>query len=49
MTPKQITDVQESWELVKPIADEAARLFYSKLFELDETYSEGVFELTKGT
>lgn len=27
--------VQSSWEKVKPISDEAARLFYARLFELD--------------
>lgn len=27
--------VQNSWELVKPIAPAAAEIFYSKLFELD--------------
>ncbi len=35
MTPEQITLVQESWSKVVPIADKAADLFYSKLFEMD--------------
>jgi len=35
MTPKQIDLVQTSWEKCVPIADQAAALFYGKLFELD--------------
>ena len=35
MTPKQIESIQSSWEQVKPIADQAAKLFYGRLFELD--------------
>lgn len=35
MTPKQIELVQASWESVKPISEQAAELFYGKLFELD--------------
>ena len=35
MTPKQALLVRNSWELVTPIADKAAELFYGKLFELD--------------
>ncbi|OYP38224.1 globin family protein [Rhodopirellula sp. MGV] len=35
MTPEQITLVQTSWEKVKPISEQAAELFYGKLFELD--------------
>jgi len=35
LTLKQKELVQESWELVKPISDTAAELFYGKLFELD--------------
>src|SRR3954470_25001772 len=31
----QIVLVQESWEKVLPIADQAAQLFYNRLFELD--------------
>jgi hemoglobin-like flavoprotein len=34
MTPRQIELVQESWAKVEPIADQAARLFYRRLFEL---------------
>jgi hemoglobin-like flavoprotein len=32
MTQEQIRLVQQSWELVKPIAKDAAHLFYDKLF-----------------
>lgn len=35
LTAQQITDVQRTWELVVPIADTAADLFYAKLFALD--------------
>ncbi len=35
MTPEQIDMVQSSWEKVKPIAPQAAELFYGKLFELN--------------
>ena len=35
MTPEQIELVQSSWENVKPISDQAAELFYGRLFELD--------------
>lgn len=35
MTPKQVELVQTSWEKCVPIADQAATLFYGKLFELD--------------
>lgn len=35
MTPHQIELVQMSWNKVKPISDQAAELFYGKLFELD--------------
>ena len=35
MTPEQISLIRASWELVLPISDEAAALFYSRLFELD--------------
>ncbi|MBK1879985.1 globin family protein [Pelagicoccus mobilis] len=35
MTETQIQLVQSSWEKCIPIADTAASLFYSKLFELD--------------
>jgi len=35
MTPNQIELVQTSWEKCVPIADQAAALFYGKLFELD--------------
>lgn len=35
MEQKTITLVQDSFEKVKPIASDAAEIFYSKLFELD--------------
>lgn len=33
MTPKQIELVQQSWAQVAPISDQAAELFYGRLFE----------------
>lgn len=35
LTKRQITLVQHSWAKVLPIADQAAELFYAKLFQLD--------------
>ena len=35
MTPKQIDEIRTSWSAVEPIADQAAVLFYDRLFELD--------------
>ena len=35
MTPKQISLIQQSWEKVLPIADKAADIFYTTLFEMD--------------
>jgi hemoglobin-like flavoprotein len=35
MTPQQIDLVQRSWKRIVPIADQAAALFYQRLFELD--------------
>ena len=35
MTPERIEIVQSTWQQVKPIADQAAELFYGRLFELD--------------
>ncbi len=35
MTPRQIELVQTSWKQVEPIADQAAAMFYARLFELD--------------
>ncbi|GLQ32600.1 globin family protein [Litoribrevibacter albus] len=35
MTPEQVQLVQESWEKVVPISEQAAELFYGRLFELD--------------
>jgi hemoglobin-like flavoprotein len=35
MTPDQVRLVRESWAKVKPIAPDAASLFYGRLFEID--------------
>ena len=35
MTPEQIEFVKETWEKVRPISEQAAELFYGRLFELD--------------
>ena len=35
MTPTQVQLVQQSWKKVVPIAEQAAALFYDRLFELD--------------
>lgn len=35
MTPEQKRLIQTSWTKVTPIADQAAALFYTRLFELD--------------
>lgn len=35
MTPEQLVLVKESWAMVVPIKEQAAELFYGKLFELD--------------
>jgi hemoglobin-like flavoprotein len=35
LTPEQKQLVRSSWALVRPIQDEAARLFYGRLFEAD--------------
>jgi hemoglobin-like flavoprotein len=35
VTPEQIALVQETFELVAPISDTAAALFYGRLFQLD--------------
>ncbi|MCI0612769.1 globin domain-containing protein [bacterium] len=35
MTTKQINLVQSTFEMVAPIADQAAALFYQRLFEID--------------
>ncbi|HJY41244.1 MAG TPA: globin family protein [Steroidobacteraceae bacterium] len=37
MTPEHKTLVQETWQRVAPTADEAAHLFYDRLFEIDAT------------
>lgn len=35
MTPEQVNLVKQSWAKVVPVAEQAAELFYGKLFELD--------------
>ena len=35
LTPEQKQLVRSSWALVRPIQEEAARLFYGRLFEVD--------------
>src|SRR5690606_24931693 len=35
MTPKQISLVQSTWEMVVPIQKQAATIFYDKLFAAD--------------
>ncbi len=35
MTPEQKQIVQETWQQVVPIADQAATIFYDRLFEID--------------
>ncbi|MCC9640718.1 globin domain-containing protein [Rhodopirellula sp. JC740] len=35
MTPEQVAMVKDSWEKVKPISEQAAELFYGRLFTLD--------------
>ena len=35
MTPRQIALVRQSWVKVQPVADEAAKVFYDRLFELE--------------
>ena len=37
VTPRQITVVKASWHMLTPIANEAAAMFYQRLFELDPT------------
>ena len=35
--PEQVAELRRSWELVAPLAEEAAQLFYARLFELDSS------------
>jgi hemoglobin-like flavoprotein len=35
MTPRQVALVRQSWMQLQPVADEAARMFYVRLFEID--------------
>ncbi|MHA1569668.1 MAG: globin family protein [Alphaproteobacteria bacterium] len=43
MTPRQIELVQNSFEQVVPIKDQAAEMFYNRLFELDPSL-RGLFK-----
>ncbi|MEM8563755.1 MAG: globin family protein [Pseudomonadota bacterium] len=43
MTPEQVTMVKDSWAQVVPISEQAADLFYGKLFELKPEY-RGLFK-----
>ena len=43
MSPKQIELVQSSWQLVVPVAEDAAQLFYVRLFQLDPSL-RGMFK-----
>jgi len=43
MTPEKIALVRNSWQLVLPIKDTAAQLFYGQLFELDPSL-RGLFK-----
>ena len=38
MTPEQVTLVKDTWAQVAPISEQAAELFYGKLFELNPDY-----------
>lgn len=38
LTPKQLELVQSSWEKVEPIADTAADIFYTKMFETEPSF-----------
>lgn len=40
MTPEQIDLCKSSWAKVEPIADDAAKIFYSSLFEADPSLKE---------
>jgi hemoglobin-like flavoprotein len=45
MTPEQKRLIKETWNLVVPIADTAADLFYNRLFEIDPT-TRALFKAT---
>lgn len=40
MTPEQVKLVKDSWAQVLPISEQAADLFYGRLFELNPAYRE---------
>jgi len=40
MTPEQIAMVKGTWAQVVPISEQAAELFYGKLFELNPAYKD---------
>ena len=33
--PEHVAEIRRSWQLVAPLADETAQLFYARLFEID--------------
>ena len=35
LSPRHVAELRRSWELVAPMAEEGAQLFYARLFELD--------------
>ncbi len=39
MTPEQIAHVQNTWKQVTPAAEQVAKLFYARLFELEPSYA----------
>ena len=40
LTPKQLELVQTSWDKVEPIADNAADIFYTRMFSVEPSYRE---------
>ncbi len=40
MTPEQVQMVKQTWSQVVPISEQAAELFYGKLFELNPAYKD---------
>lgn len=40
MTPLQVTLVKDTWAQVAPISEQAAELFYGRLFELNPAYKD---------
>ena len=48
MTSRQISLVQDSFQLVQPILEDAAMLFYRRLFELDPSL-RSLFQILRTT